>query len=1071
MHWITKFIASVFIAMAIWTTFLFDLSAQNRQVSLDAKNQKIEQVLKTIEQETGYGFFYNNQQIDLERRVSVSVKNKDVLDVLSQVFKGTDVRCEISGDRIVLTTKSLEGGAKTGKKTISGKVVDSKGVPVVGAGIIEAGTSNGVITDTEGRFSIEVRSSDAVLEVSSIGYRSMEISAAQAADIVLQDDLQSLEEVVVIGYGTVKKSDLTGSVSSISTNSFKDEPVKRVEDALQGRTAGVAVTNVSGRPGGEIKIRVRGTTSINTSNDPLYVIDGMVAGGLMVNTDDIESIQVLKDASATAIYGSRGANGVILVTTKKGRDGAFRVHASADIGVSDIVKKYDLLNAYEYATALNAYRGSATISAEDMQAYKNGTKGIDWQNLMLRTGVSQDYRLSVSGGNDKQRYYISGGLINEKAMTIMTNYQRADVRVNLDNTLKDWLTLSTKVHGFQVRSHNGSVSIIDFLNYSPTMEMKDEETGVYNKDPFNAVDPNPYGKMNVNKSDSYNYKIEGSEDVNIRFFKGLTLDVQIGGSYMHVPQYSFTSSKVQAGQISDVENYSRTNTFWQITDNLTYDRTFGDHHLTATAVYETSKAETKGMEITGNNLQNEFVGYWNVQNASSRDGSNWYSAEAIESYLGRLIYSCKGKYMLTATLRADGSSKFQDDNKWGYFPSVAVAWDMSKENFMEKFSWLDQLKLRASFGKVGNQSIDAYTTLGMLAQTSREGYGSDTIHTGYWSGNLATPDVTWEKTDQYDLGLDASFLKNKVSFSFDWFIKDTKDLLLRKPIPNYNGGGTFWVNQGEVKNQGVEFQLSAYPLSSASGFVWETSFNASFVRNEILDLAGSDYIEGENNTGFGGGPITIMKVGKPLGSFYLYKWKGYNEEGANLYKRKSDGALTTNPTSDDLYVEGQAEPKWTFGWNNTLTWKNWTLNVFFNAAAGNNRLNMSRFAMASMIGKYRFITLADAYYKSWDQVADKFKAHYASHRNPDNKNYPDSDFWLEDASFIKLKNVSLTYTVPKSLTKSVDVQLSLSAQNLFTLTHYSGMDPEVYSSSYYDGVDVGAYPIARTFTFGLKLGF
>lgn len=305
MQRITRLVAFAFAAVALWTTLSMTLSAQTRQVSIDARNQKVEQVLKEIERETGYGFFYSNQQIDLERRVSVSAKDKDVMDVLSQVFKGTDVRCEISGDRIVLTTKAKEGDAKPGRKTVSGRIVDSKGVPVAGVGVVESGTTNGVITDSEGRFSIEVSGPDALLDVSSIGYRSAEIPAGQASDIVLQDDLQSLEEVVVIGYGTVKKSDLTGSVASISANSFKDEPIKRVEDALQGRTAGVAVTNVSGLPGGEIKIRVRGTTSINTSNDPLYVIDGMVAGGLMVNTDDIESIEVLKDASATAIYGSR----------------------------------------------------------------------------------------------------------------------------------------------------------------------------------------------------------------------------------------------------------------------------------------------------------------------------------------------------------------------------------------------------------------------------------------------------------------------------------------------------------------------------------------------------------------------------------------------------------------------------------------------------------------------------------------------------------------------------------------------------------------------------------------------
>lgn len=429
--------------------------------------------------------------------------------------------------------------------------------------------------------------------------------------------------------------------------------------------------------------------------------------------------------------------------------------------------------------------------------------------------------------------------------------------------------------------------------------------------------------------------------------------------------------------------------------------------------------------------------------------------------------------MLTGTFRADGSSKFQKKNKWGYFPSAAVAWDVAKENFMSKQNIVQQLKLRASFGVVGNQSIGAYTTLGMLAPTNYDGYGSDAIHTGYWTGNLATPDVTWESTYQYNIGLDASVLDGRLSFTAEWFRKDTKDLLLRKPAPQYNGGGSFWVNQGEVRNSGVEFTITATPLTDKDIFGWETSLNASYLKNKIIDLAGSDFIVGENYTSIGGGPIQIKKVGYPIGSFYLYEWANFNDQGANLYKHQSNGSLTTNPGADDLVTKGQAEPNWTFGWNNTFTWKNWTLNLFINAALGQDRLNVSRYAMGSMTGVYRFISLSDAYYKSWDKVANKADAVYASHKNSDNRNYPDSDFWLEDASFVKLKNISLTYNLPKKITKVADIQLSVSAQNLFTLTKYTGMDPEVYSESDYgfNGVDMGSYPVPRTFTFGMKLNF
>ncbi|EKJ91117.1 TonB-dependent receptor P3 [Bacteroides finegoldii] len=959
-------------------------------------------------------------------------------------------------------------------KVYSGTVADAdSNDPIIGVNITLKGTSTGTITDASGKFSINAPIGS-TLELSYIGYVTKEIrlDGNSVLNIVMKEDQQLLSEVVVIGYGTMKKSDITGAIASVSSKQFKDQPVKRMSDILQGRTSGVAVTNMDGLPGGGVKIRVRGTTSINKSSDPLYVIDGVVAGGLDVNPVDIQSIEVLKDASATAIYGSRGANGVVLVTTKKGAEGKVQIFASVDIGVSNIVKKYDLLNAYDYANALNDYKGSGTISPEDLEAYKNGTKGIDWQNKMLQTGISQDYKLGVSGGSAKNKYYISANVLDMTAMTITTKYQRAQLRINLDNELTKWLTLSTKISAGRSHSHNGSIDMMTFLNYSPTMEMfEDVEKGVYKKDPFNSVDPNPYGKRILNKEDSYSYNFNGNMDLMFKIIDGLTLSVQGGVNYSNSPSYTFNSSLVQPDAISGMANSNSTNVFWQNTNNVTYDKTFGDHHLTATAVFEVSGSEGRSLGITGTDLQNEFVSYWNVQNAKTRDATNGYSADALVSGLARVMYSYKGRYMVTGTFRADGSSKFQKGNRWGFFPSAALAWDIAKENFMKDQNIFQQLKLRGSFGIVGNQGIASYSTLGMLATTKYDGWGTDKVHTGYWTGNLATPNVTWESTYQYNVGLDASVLDGRLNFSFEWFRKDTKDLLLQKKAPNYNGGGTFWVNQGEIKNSGIEFTVSATPLGNKYPVGWETSFNASYVKNEIVDLAGDDFIVGDNNTGWGAGPIEIKKVGYPLGSFYLYKWKNFNSEGANLYERQSDGSLTTSPTADDLTVTGQAEPKWTFGWNNTLTYKNWALNIFINAAVGQDRLNMSRFGMASMVGKYRFISLADAYNKGWDKVENKADAMFASHKNPNNKNYGDSDFWLEDASFVKLKNISLSYTFPKKVTKIADIQLSVSAQNLFTLTKYTGMDPEVYSSDFYNGVDLGAYPVPRTFTFGMKLNF
>ena len=818
-------------------------------------------------------------------------------------------------------------------------------------------------------------------------------------------------------------------------------------------------------PGASMKVRVRGTTSINKSSDPLYVIDGIISSSGLdgINPSDIQSMEILKDASSTAIYGSRGSNGVILITTKQGSEGKAQVTFDASVGLSTVRKQYDLLNAYEYATALNDIRGSSTISAEDLEAYKNGTKGINWTDLLTRTGITQDYRLAISGGNEKVKYLISGNVLDQEAITIMSDYKRYGIRANIDSEVKPWLTISAKLNASSLHKHNeGGANWLHVTNFSPTMELKDPGTGVYNTDPYNMIGSSPYGEMIVNNSDSYSYNLNANLTLLFKIMKGLTLSVQGGYDYDNSPSYSFRSKLDSPGAINSASNTSALHNYWQNTNNLTWQKQFGDHSFTAMAVWEISRSWDSQLKGTGSNLNNESVGYWNLGNAAIRDASNSYTEFSLASGIVRANYDYKKRYFITAALRADGSSKFQGDNKWGYFPSAAIAWDIAQESFMSNQHVLDQLKLRASFGVTGNQDIAAYSTLGMLSGASY-GWGTSTSSTGYWGNQFATPDITWEKTYQYDLGLDLSL--GGFNITVDWFKKQTKDLLFQKQVPKYNGGGTYWVNQGKLNNTGVEMSLTTFPVKGA--VTWETSLNASYVKNEVADLAGDDFVLTANYSDLGG-PLQIMKPGYPMGSFYVYQWKGFDDKGANLYQ-KADGSLTTNPTSDDLVVKGQASPKWTVGWNNTVTWKNWTLNVFFNAATGYDRLNISRFMAASMTGVSRFITLRDAYFKGWDHVANKADALYPSLTNTDNKSYANSDFWLEDASFIKLKNISLSYRIPRRVLKFASVQLSVSAQDLFTITRYKGMDPEVYTS--YDGLDYGAYPIPRTITFGAKIRF
>lgn len=1023
---------------------------------------------------------YPNNYSNFRTIMEVIMKNKWLLCILLMLFlpfglfaqvapplekQKTETQEAPENNNEVTTNSDTNTDGDAGK-TIKGVINDEQGETIIGASVIIKGEDTGTTGDMDGRFTLEAPEG-AILVISYIGYHTQEVKVRKRSllRVVLKEDNQLLDEVVVVGYGTVKKSDLTGAVSGVSNRQYKNQPVQRVENILQGRTPGVEVTATSGMPGASMKVRVRGTTSINKSSDPLYVIDGIISSSGLdgINPSDIQSMEILKDASSTAIYGSRGSNGVILITTKQGSEGKAQVTFDASIGLSTVRKQYDLLNAYEYATALNDIRGSSTISAEDLEAYKNGTKGINWTDLLTRTGITQDYRLAISGGNEKVKYLISGNVLDQEAITIMSDYKRYGIRANIDSEVKPWLTISAKLNASSLHKHNeGGANWLHVTNFSPTMELKDPETGVYNTDPYNMIGSSPYGEMIVNNSDSYSYNLNANLTLLFKIMKGLTLSVQGGYDYDNSPSYSFRSKLDSPGAINSASNTNALHNYWQNTNNLTWQKQFGDHSFTAMGVWEISRSWDSQLKGTGSNLNNESVGYWNLGNAAIRDASNSYTEFSLASGIVRANYDYKKRYFITAALRADGSSKFQGDNKWGYFPSAAVAWDIAQESFMSNQHVLDQLKLRASFGVTGNQDIAAYSTLGMLSGASY-GWGTSTSSTGYWGYQFATPGITWEKTYQYDLGLDMSI--GGFNITVDWFKKQTKDLLFQKQVPKYNGGGTYWVNQGKLNNTGVELSLTTFPVKGA--VTWETSLNASYVKNEVADLAGDDFVLTANYSDLGG-PLQIMKPGYPMGSFYVYQWKGFDDKGANLYQ-KADGSLTTNPTSDDLVVKGQASPKWTVGWNNTVTWKNWTLNVFFNAATGYDRLNISRFMAASMTGVSRFITLRDAYFKGWDHVANKADALYPSLTNTDNKSYANSDFWLEDASFIKLKNISLSYRIPRRVLKFASVQLSVSAQDLFTITRYKGMDPEVYTS--YDGLDYGAYPIPRTITFGAKIRF
>ncbi|MDR0713338.1 MAG: TonB-dependent receptor [Bacteroidales bacterium] len=954
---------------------------------------------------------------------------------------------------------------------ITGTVVDATGETVIGANVVEKGTRNSTVTDVNGNFSLTV-ANNAVLQISCLGYAAREVSVSSAVNgrlaITLAEDAKALEEVVVIGYGTVRKSDLTGAVASLSDKQFKNQPVKQISEALQGRMAGVEVTNTSGELGAGAKIRIRGTSSVHRSNDPLYVVDGIVrtTGLAGINPADIASIEVLKDASATAIYGSRGSNGVILVTTKRGKAGKPLITLEADWGVTSVIKKYEVMNAWEYAQALNDIRGSATISAADMEAYKNGTKGINWQDIMFQTGFSQDYKLSISGGNNTTRYLVSGNILDQKGVSITSKYQRYQVRANLDTDVTRWLTLVTDLNVAKTLVHNPGIDLRATVAYSPSMEMKDPETGVYKSDPYNTVINNPYGARVETEEDNPAYLANGNMELRFNILEGLTLSVKGGVDFIYSGSYGFASERRFDGAQSTMYNSMNRQLNWQNVNNLTYSKKIGDHYFTATAVWEMSKYEYNYLAVNGTDLQTESVGYWNVANATTYTAGNGYSAEQMLSGVGRLMYGYKGRYLFTWTFRADGSSKFQGNNKWGYFPSGAVAWNVSEEDFMKNQHIFQKLKVRASAGITGNQAIDRYSTLGGLS-TKAYSFGTGTLYTGYTAVGLSTPDVRWESNYQYDLGVDFSVLDGKLDFTVDWFLKQTRDMLLVKSIPYYNGGGGFWVNEGKINNTGLDFSIDALPVTGKD-LTWESILTVSFLKNEVIDIGDDPYLLSNSSNTSVTGPTSIVIPGKPVGSFYVFDWVGFNKTGANLF-RTADGSLSAEPMPEDKIISGQVNPKWSFGWNNTINWKNWEANVFIHAAVGFHRLNLTKFRTASMVGEMRFISLRDAYFKSWDNVQNKADALYPSHKNLLNKYYGDSTMWLEDASFLKIRNISIAYLIPRKVLKFAEFRISLSVQNILTLTKYTGMDPEAYNDV--EGRDDGAYPVPRTFTLGIKASF
>ena len=955
-----------------------------------------------------------------------------------------------------------------------GVVTDTSGEIIIGASVLVKGTTNGTITDIDGNFALDgVRVGD-VIRISFIGYQTQDVKwNGGPLNIVLKEDMQNLEEIIVIGYGTVRKADLAGAVSVMDNNAFKAQPITQVSDALQGRVAGVNVVS-DGIPGGSVKIRIRGTNSINKSNEPLYVVDGMVreSGLEGINPEDIQSMQILKDASSTAIYGSRGANGVVIITTKSGVKGQSSITLDASLGFSEATRLPKKMNAQTYAKALVDYNG---ISELDVENYLNGTNpGVDYIDEIFRTGLVQNYKLVFSKGLDGLQTYVSGNYMQQEGTIEKSSYERYAAKANIKADMTDWLDLTLDFNasrsigkGIGGLELSGANPLWVAFNYSPSMELLDAE-GNYNYDPYSSIQNNPLGMVRDNEQERRRDVVSGHIDLRFQIMDGLTFTTSNGIDYYNNTSYGFSPLKINSNSNNSMSNNNQQRVLLQSSNNFTYDNIWDKHHLTATAVWEATQSNTRAMEISGQNIQVESVGWWNVANALTRNASNSYSDWSMLSGVARVIYNYDNRYMFTGTFRADGSSRFTN-NKWGYFPSVALAWTASNEKFMEKYrDIISNLKLRTSYGVIGNQDISPYSTLALMSQTTTY-FGSNTGVTGYWANTLATPDIKWERTNQFDIGFDLGLWDNRLTLSFDYFDKRTTDALLSTSLPNYLGGTSYLINAGEVSNKGIDFAISADVFRN-DDFDWTTSLNGTYLKNKVVKLTAQEpRLYSGVMPGICDDGTNIITEGEAIGSFYGYRWAGIDADGYDTYYT-SDGSITRNPDpTTDRIVLGRSTPDFTLGWNNSLRYKNWNLNMFFNSSFGAKRLNVLRFAMNEMIGNSRMFTEAGHIEKIGILWTDPS-------RTENNVTKANSSKYLENADYFRCENISLSYNLPKSWVKFADVLLSFSVQNLFTITGYKGSNPAgfSFSSSAGDqatGVDTGTSPAPRTWTFGTRFTF
>lgn len=1069
--------------------------AQKTVLSLVVHDKTVSEVLNEIEQETEFTFFYNTRQIDVKRHVSVQADSENIFKVLDKIFGGTDVVYKVLDKDIILSNTMFNASTDRTRQAgnVKGRVVDINGEPIIGANVIVVGTSRGAITDIDGNCFIEASKGD-VIRVSFIGYvdNTVTITDQTSFMVVLKEDAKALDEVVVIGYGTARKSDLTGSLSSVSSDSYKNQNVTRVDEALQGRAPGIQISNTVGAPGGDVRIRIRGANSVLGDNSPLFVIDGFVGADFnLLNPADIKSIEILKDASSTAIYGSRGANGVVLVTTKSGsKEGKVQVTYQGSVSFSSQIKRYDMLSAGDFATTVNEHDEALGVtnlkfSQSDIDNYyKNG--GFDYNDAVFRTGVSNQHQLGISGGTEKTQYRVSGSFLDMQGIVRETGYKRYTIRTNVNTNINKRLSFRFSANGTYSSGNNNQARtgagnpVVQALAWAPTTNPYTEDGGFLTSDPVGSIKTNPlsiiYDTENIRSRTFIN--VMGGARYEI--IPGLSADFQAAADLGFYNNKTWSGNYASNNQPSASKTSNQAVTL-QTTTQLSYDRTFGIHHVNAVAAVETQKYTWENLTGSASNLKFSDLKYDNLAQSATNTASSDFSGWQLLSYLGRINYTLMDKYLFSVSVRRDGSSKFAKDNRFSTFPAGAIAWNAGNEDVIKNLNVFDKLKIRFSWGLTGSQAIDPYATLSAYNTGAYYSFSTGIRTNGIQMGSPGNTDLKWETTEQKDFGVEMGFFDNRLSFEFDYFNKHTRDLLLNKSVPYYAGGGSIVSNVGDIVNKGVELNVTARIISTKD-WGWESTFNFSSVKNKVTNLGDETRIFDTTDViGLNGQPVFVYEVGQSLGSLwglkYLGPWqKDEAEEAAKFGCVPGDAHyedLDGNYSIDgsDYQIIGCGMPKYSLGWNNTVTYKNFTLNAFFQGSFGADKLNFTRGMHLMGDRDARQATLAEIKERYIPGVNENA---WLPAWSTSSKWEPQSTMFLENANYLRLKNISISYDF--KVRKLADFRVSLSATNLFTITSYKGIDPEASNvggggSDIQQGIDYGSYPNSKTYTIGLNITF